>query len=725
MELASNVSNHNIVIEVHPSNGTTINSVSYNLSGSWTSCTRNDTDWLLWTCGYDSVSGNRTVRVVSNVFPGTSENISVVNYTFKNVPNQISFCANPHGPGECQINSPYSMSGNYLFNNFTSTTTLSITGNTTIVFLDYMRITNTGGISIASGATLTLRGRAFYNEGNIVGSGSDGSNAYGVYNGCDCGSGYGPYQCCYMAGKTPGTSGANITLDVSNFTNSGTIILNGGKGGDGGAFACTCNAPTTPGDVGGSGGTITFTPRVTKFNNSGAITANGGLGGNGGQYYNIYWRYWGAGNGGNGGNLTANDTNFTNTGTININGGDPGTGGLGGGVGGTGGNGIFNISQNITVTNTMSAAAGSGGVAGIWNITYCGNGSAMDWTKITPTPTKTIRSCLAPPSFTISSPAAGSTSRAFDNLTVNTSAMSTELQYTFELSQNNGSNWEYISPLTYTFPPSLNNTGLLISLFRRESSSANISQIRAYAYNSTSRMYSEPVIQTFSILGNQTNLTAVSIPNGSVTTSSILFICNYTNTTGAPIEAATIKVNLTGTLYDTAYDPVSKTYNFTNTATLAAGNYSWTCMASKANYAPNTSTPQTFTMAGFGKYIVGNRPYIDITCPFPTVYGITPSGQRAAIGVLRIQNLNSSTLNNYSIILNQPAPSGVYIYARSDRFVGGTNISDYVLLNSTDYARMFTNLNASNTSAYIWMKANCIGASVGVTEPFDFVVKEN
>ena len=236
-----------------------------------------------------------------------------------------------------------------------------------------MTVTVNGGIVIASGKTLTIRG-----GGTLVVNGTDGSNGsnggnaiagnvfvYGATvtaTGGNGGNGGGGSGGDYGGdggwngpgggggdggnGYAGGTGGAAIFGSV--IICSGSITATGGNGGKGGDGGNGGNGGESKEDGGGTGGTggngcngnnggAAFTGEVTIY--SGSITAIGGNGGNGGN----------GGHGGNGGNCGSGK------------GGDGGDGG----DGGNGGTGGYAFSGELTFYGgTVTAQGGTGGSGG-------------------------------------------------------------------------------------------------------------------------------------------------------------------------------------------------------------------------------------------------------------------------------------------------------------------------------------------------------------------------
>jgi hypothetical protein len=175
-------------------------------------------------------------------------------------------------------------------------------------------------------------------QGGVGGSGGtgyvDGGNGGPAGNGGNGGAGGDAGLC---------SNGANITVNSSGLSISGSIFANGGDGGDGGD-----GGRGRVGGTGGSGGTSS---------GNGNIGGNGGVGGMGGD----------AAPGCSGG-LIALNADFTVSGTISAEGGDGGTGGIGGN-GGNGGNGGSGSAEGEPNTGGNGGDGGDGADGG-----DCANG---------------------------------------------------------------------------------------------------------------------------------------------------------------------------------------------------------------------------------------------------------------------------------------------------------------------------------------------------------------
>jgi len=703
--------NHTIALVEH---GTT------NVTGDWTACTRNTTNWERWYCG-DYIEGQSFyVRITQNDYPGTSYytfNLTIPTYTYP-----TTFC----GSEECTYTGGTIAAGTYYARKITfSAGSTTIAGNVTLVAWEGITINSGATISVNPSNpayTLTFSTFNFSNSGTISGYGAYGGDGGCGYSMGDCGYGYGPeYAYCDTGGI--GGNGPNYIFNVANFVNtaSGYIITNGGAGGSSCGFVAMCNICSGTGGKGGSGGTVTFN-MTTSFNNSGAINMLGNIGGNG----PCYWLYSGVGGaGGNGGNLTNTFFIFSNTGTISTNGANPGSG-CSAYLGGNGGKNALNISTNITVTNYMTAAAGSTGTSGTWDVTYNANGSGMDWSKIIPTPTTIIGPLGVKPTPTFRTPNVTSNYvPSVQNITVNITNYTSEMTYVVQYSRDNGTTWYTLTEnYTRAFPPAFNNSTILIYSHSEGTTPANMHLLRMLAYNSTSKITSDWIYSSnFNVTPIATTTIGYASPNGTVSTTAVTFYCNYTNTTPYPLSNPTIRVEVDGVQYDTTFDSGTKLWYYVNNNTWVAGNHTWRCVASRVDFASSNMTNVSFLLSGFAMLLPSGYTSAKIVCPFPTIANRVPSGQSPAVGIFNVRNYNDSALNNYTIWLNTSAPAGMSVYARCDRFT--TVSAGWTLLSTTAGYQCIKALNSTNTSAYIWLKADCVSVAAGTYPSFDYIFTEN
>ena len=280
--------------------------------------------------------------------------------------------------------------------------------------------------------------------------------------------------------------------------------------------------------------------------------------------------------------------------------------------------------------------------------------------------------------------------------------------------------------MTYNPIPSYFNNSLLMDTHRQAPDTMNFTRMRLIAFNNSSGLISDWIYSSnFNLTNIVTNVSQWSIPNGTVSTNAVTFYCNYTNRTKS-VEAADAQVLVDGTLHNATFNQTSLIYHYTNDNTWYGGPHYWKCVMSKADYKSYNGTNTSVNLTGFGIFLPDGRTNVSMTCPFPTIYGMTPAGQKALIGILRIQNYNSTARKNYSLILNDALPTGITVYARSGRYVAGAPTTGWTALSpSSWYTNVLTNVNSTNSSAYIWLRLDCVSAAPSTTIPFDYVVQEN
>jgi hypothetical protein len=215
------------------------------------------------------------------------------------------------------------------------------------------------GIAITGIGVITIDGTSSLNS--VGGNGGNGQNAQGLnitgYNVVGPGNGGngGTAGAIYLE-----SSLVPEVADTATINNAGTISILGGSGGNGGGLLSgmiTNNGGSLAGGTGGVGGdagvyegyngSLTIIADDGALTNTGTINVLGGSGGNGGLSND---QVFGPGNGGNGGNAayvyteaSNGDANFG--GTVNMGGGNGGNGGdvtdisnNNGGASGNGGN---------------------------------------------------------------------------------------------------------------------------------------------------------------------------------------------------------------------------------------------------------------------------------------------------------------------------------------------------------------------------------------------------
>ena len=731
--------------EVHPKTTKTINSVSYGTPGSYTSCAQNSTDWLLWTCdSVSAVEGNvacQPLRVVQNENPGTSETFFNQNLTFS-LASTRGIIFPGCGSADCIVSNPQSLSaGTYYIRNLQIDAAITVNSNVSIIAVESINLGATGSITITPANppyTLSITTMNFTHDGAITGNGLAGPAPWVISN-CwhygDC-SYYVP--CCYGGGD--GGTGATLNITAAHMSGSGAITLSAGTSGagitadNGGAHcASSYNYCSASGGLGGNGGKLIFNPLVkTNFASTGAITLSATSGANA-----VCVRSTGspAKLGGDAGNITGNFTYFNNTATVNALGGTGGSACTYGACanGGKGGTSNIVVSNNITCSLAMLTATGgaggggcSSGSNGVWNVAYCGNWTGMDWSRFSPAATTSAATCLSPTNASFVVPNATSNFTAYlQNISVNaTQPANTTLLISF--SKDNGSTWTWLSPDYYSFPFNSSNNGTpVLDTHRQGTDYPYNAKMRVIAFNNSSGIFSSPAIVNFNLTDMQANVSGQATPNGTVSTSTIFFSCNYSNSSGTPIEAATPYLYLDGVPYAMSFNSTSKTYYYQNTAILLAGPHYWQCSADKANYKYALGTNYSLNVSGFGIFLPTGQTSVKLACAFPTIEGMTPTGQKAGIGIFRIQNYNTTVLRNYTLFLNNTVPAGVSVYARCDQYKPpGLGLVGWNLLSQTTGYKGLLNVNSTNANAYCWLRMDCNNVIEGSYVPFDFIFTE-
>jgi hypothetical protein len=213
--------------------------------------------------------------------------------------------------GNCTINAPQAVSG-----------------DTTVV--GDLTITDTGRLDYEGGSAMITVGGDLTVDGEITTKGDNGDNGAGGSNGTSPTAG---------SNGTPGDDGGDLTIEVGGdvlISATGSIVVNGSKGGNGGKGGNRTGPGTgdgaDAGDAadGGDGGTLTFNVCGSfDIESGGELNAKGGNGGKGGT-------------GGNG-----------------KGGGDNGAGGASG-DGGDGGVIAINVDGQITIAGDVHALGGNG-----------------------------------------------------------------------------------------------------------------------------------------------------------------------------------------------------------------------------------------------------------------------------------------------------------------------------------------------------------------------------
>jgi hypothetical protein len=738
---AHNGSSQQCVWEVHPNTSKTINSVSFKVLNStgyvigdastWVAGTQDANDLLIWrtanfTTNPSGMTYNCSVRVVQNEFPGTSEYLA--NRSFTTIGLGIPGCL---GAPDCVISTPTTLNKTapYLHRSIKVTgTTLTLDNNITLIGTWNISTEASGAITFTSGDYPNPINYNWVNFTTLLFSNAGTLSANGN-NACRTG-----INCARVGGP-----GHTLYFSAREIKNSGTIQIDGG---DAAAWASGSELANR----GGPGGNITIYGHA-NFSNTGTISGRGGDGVAGAMSNCAGGPISNAGMAGQNGGAIVNGSalNFSSSGLIDFRGGTggdgsicyPGSPWLGCMAGYNGGNGTtttLNISNNITVTNNIYATGGAGGADvgcgggsagnnGIFNVTYCNNGTGNDWTKFSPTSTQTFAACVYPTTPTFVTPIASSNYIAnLQNMTVNVTPPG--LKYVFEISADNGSTWTpYNGSLYSIFSVSTNNSPI-VDTHRMSSQIKNTSIVRAYTYNSTTDMFSAWVNSAnFNLSPAAASTIGTSSPSGVVSTPTIRFYCNYSNSSGSEIEAATAYLMLDNVAYAMTPNATSKTYYWDNTVALTAGEHFWQCSISKANYNTSLSTNTSLNLTGFGVSLPTGQTSVRLTCPFPTIAGMTPAGQKAGIGIFRITNYNATGVRNYTMYLNNTLPTGVTVYGRCDRF--SPNIAGWTALSTTTGYLGIINLVYTNTSAYCWLRMDCVNAVPGAYAPVGYVFAED
>lgn len=703
---------------------------------TWVAGTRDPNDWQQWNSSKFTDSDvwyNCSVRVTENEFPGQTENY--FNYTLVPVGYAIPGCENQ---ADCTVNSyEYPMANNvFVHRNLFINTYLILGGNTTIIVKDTLNITGSGAIYFAgsagcpgySGALFNISASDIINSGTISSQGGPGSSV-----------------------SCSGGSGGIILFQERTFNNIGIISVLGGTGG---SSSCWCSGNPYcithcyNGGAGGNGGQIIFmTTHPTSWINTGQILVTGGNGYNGCSMcaYDACASRGGAG--GNAGTIQINAVNLSSSNTITAIGGRGGDGGRctcwqsgNGGNGGNGGTNTWNVSENISISASVLATGGSGGASGnwgsctsgsagaagtngMWNVSYCGNGTGMDWSKFNPAATNQTITCQYLPTTSFVAPNSTTNLTAlYDNITVIFANMPENNTVILQYSRDNGTTWSYILPNETTFIPVDNSTTYNISNHRFYNTTAPQVLMRAMLYNASNGIFGDWFYSSsFNNTLITTTLANTTVPS-PISGSIFTIYCNYSEAnTSDYITDATPYLVLDGTSYNLSWDDVTRQYYYTNTGILSAGNHSFYCNVSKTDYLSQVSQNVTFIIGGFDVIIAGGQTQVWITCPFPTIAGMQPRYQRAGVGIFRVQNQNITALKNYTLSLSTGAISGTNTYAKIGSYTLG--YADWILLTNSPQ-RIITDLNSTNSTAYVWLKTDCINALPGTYNTPRFIFME-
>jgi len=682
-----------IVWEVHPNSTNTITSASY-YGGA---CSRNSSDFLLWSCGSATATGTPTTVSITVSMSDNSTQTYNSTFTTRNITaipgcEGLRFCTvsgsrTATNATHMFITVPAGASLTLQNGSVISAYSFSVNGGTVVLppagtayFSNIGIFSNSGSVSGVSSSLVFNNTEFITNTGTIVLSGADGTQA----SACLCDIGCVPSKCTINGGGTAGVAGTNsgsitIVNSTAVFNNTGTIYMKGGKGGDGSPAGCgtciSCRIAQRPPAPGGNAGSITATG-IFQFINSGTLNADPGAGGAG----------WGA-------------PYCENR------------------VAGSGSSNTLSVYNTTTITNTMSALTGS------WTINTCAVGAGNNYALVTPSATVSSYSCLSLPTApTVVFPISTSN---FTNLLNNISVNYTSGDSAFEiwLSSDGGGNWNRLEPSeNLSSKTNYSSKNYSIETHRLAAGGTWIARVRAY--NATSGLFSLFTSSAnFTVSKIPSKVGATSSPTGLVSNNQVTFFCNFTNSTGGPIYGATAYLTLDGVPYEMTFNNSSGGYFYSNTNAWYSGIHIGTCTMSKADYA-SASNSTNVSLDNFEIFFAGTQTNVSLNCPFPTIYSMTPRGQRAGIGIFRIKNSNSTALKNYTLMTNNTLPTGIFVYARSDRFVSGTSRTGWTLLAPDRAYLALTNVNSSNSTAYVWLVMDCINAVPGTYAPFNYIFSE-
>ena len=518
---------------------------------------------------------------------------------------------------------------------------------------------------------------------------------------------------CTTGGGTATGGGYVYGLELDdgsyNFIN-GTVTLTGGRGGDG----PPTKGVSTGSDCGATGGRVqSYSSTNAIFFNNATWNMTGGMGGKGCPMTFPL----GTGRAGDGGN--AQGTTFTHHNLTKVVNTIALTGGLGG------------LNPTITTCGAYSyPTREASGSTTPYTIYYAYADPLNDFTKYSPAPTTSASATpQAGPTgvLTFLTPTTAMPIPPLYSLNVTWSRTNASYYAVVDWSLDN-STW---SPLYYFPGPSpygyvsgsasnpwadtghniaqgeflLNRLTSTVYLRGRQS---NSNMFSAWTYHSLN-VTLPPLIVT--------NISRVP-PDANPSVPTITFYCQANNTyTNQPVQNAQIIFNIGGVNHTATYDAATNSYKYIQTVPPGAGTTTWYCIVAKVNFLSNTSTNGTFT---YGNYYLSYPPGVTsvrFLCPFPVYYGITPWGQTAGRGVVRVVNLNQSTLNNYSVSVSAVAPNVSMYYKNNWTNVYNISIGhgDGHILNTT--ASQFIG-NWNGSSVDLWFYADCLNATAGTTMNF-------
>jgi len=345
----------------------------------------------------------------------------------------------------------------------------------------------------------------------------------------------------------------------------------------------------------------------------------------------------------------------------------------------------------------------------------------MDWSKFSPSAVTSAATCLTRPAPTFITPNATSNYvPAAQNITTNVSGASAEMRYVLQYSRDNGTTWYTLSMNnSKLFPPIYSSSTYTLYSHGEATTPPNMHIFRMLAYNSTSQISSDWIYTSnFNVTSIATNVSGYTSPNGTVATPAVTFYCNYTNATGYQLSNPTAYVLIDGSLYAMTYDSVAKLWYYTNNQSWVAGPHTWSCVMSRMDFASQNTTLQNLALAGVAVILPAGYTNVTLYCIFPTVSNRQPAGQTTGRGIFNVRNYNDTALQNYTLYSTKPLPLGISISARCDRWT--TNPTGWTLLSNTTGFLGITNLNSSNTTAYCWLKMDCINVEAGQAIDFGY-----
>jgi hypothetical protein len=214
------------------------------------------------------------------------------------------------------------------------------------------------------------------------------------------------------------------------------------------------------------------------------------------------------------------------------------------------------------------------------------------------------------------------------------------------------------------------------------------------------------------------NASAWRSPNTTyLMTSPVTIYCNVTKADdGTVVYNAPVFITIDGVNYTTAFDYANQRY-YAQIPAIHNGTTLWSCLAWRPNFATNQTTMANYSYGEWAFSLPPNVSGVRFTCPFPTYNGITPWGQTAGVGIFRIINLVNTTPHDYEITMNE-TPTNVTVFSRNN----WANVSQIAAGTCSDscgshpvtanvYYTILTNVSSTNTSAYIWLHANCVNRS--------------